>query len=294
MRTDFPEITVHIDRQLGLGEGPCWSPEEQALYFIDIQAPALMRLDPATAAIRSWRMPATIGSFGFCPDGRAIVALRNGVHFFDFKTETLEFLVHPEPDKPTNRLNDGKIGPDGRFWVGSMDDRPDRQPVAALYRIDADGSSHQMFDGLYVSNGLAFSPDGRTLWHSDSRGPWVHTFDLDRKTGALSNQRKVITLTDAEGRPDGGACDTEGYYWSAGVSAGCINRIAPGGTIERKIKVPLAAPTMPCFGGPDLKTLYVTSLTSDRLGPKEAGSLISFRVDVPGAPIAKFGEPLKL
>jgi len=101
-------------------------------------------------------------------------------------------------------------------------------------------------------------------------------------------------MSDEDGRPDGAACDAEGFYWSAGVSAGVLNRIAPDGTIVKRIPVPVAAPTMPCFGGPDLKTLYVTSLTSDRLGPKESGTLISFRVDVPGAPIARFGEPLKV
>jgi len=282
-----------IDFPLGVGEGPLWDAASQSLYFIDILAPALFRLNPATKAIQRWDMPSKIGSFGLCPDGRAVVALVDGVYFFDFATKKFDFLVNPEPGIVGNRLNDGKIGPDGYFWIGSMDDRPEKEPRAGLYRVGPDKSCVRLLDGLIVSNGLAWTPDGRTMFHSDSRHRFIQTFDFDPKTGAATNKRVIRTMSEEDGRPDGAACDAEGFYWSAGVSAGVLNRIAPDGTIVSRIPVPLAAPTMPCFGGPDLKTLYVTSLTSDRLGPKEGGTLISFRVDVPGAPIARFGEPLK-
>jgi sugar lactone lactonase YvrE len=239
-------------------------------------------------------MPSAIGSFGLCPDGRVLVALRDGVYFYHLETGRLDLLCRPEPGKPENRLNDGKVGPDGRFWVGSMDDRPEKVAGAALYRIDPDGTSTQMLTGLITSNGLAWSPDGRTLWHSDSRLRFVQTFAYDLATGAISGQRRVRELDEAEGRPDGAACDVEGYYWAAGVSAGCLNRIAPDGTIERKVKLPVVAPTMPCFGGPDMKTLYVTSLTRDASDPGKTGTLIAFDVDVAGAPVARFGEKLAL
>jgi sugar lactone lactonase YvrE len=255
-------------------------------------APALFRLDPATRALTRWDMPSAIGSFGLCRDGRAIVALRHGIHLFDFASGSFDLLAHPEADRPGNRLNDGKVGPDGRFWVGSMDDTPEKQPVASLYRVDHDGTCTRMLDGLVVSNGLAWSPDGRTLFHSDSRGKFVQAFDYDLASGAISRQRTLRILEEEDGRPDGAACDAEGYYWSAGVSAGCLNRIAPDGRIDRKVVLPVPAPTMPCFGGPDLKTLFVTSLTTDRTGTKTAGTLLSFGVDVPGAPVVRFGEPL--
>lgn len=287
-----PEVKRHIDIPLGTGEGPCWAADENALYFVDIPAPALYRLDPATGDLKRWAMPSSIGSFGLAPGGRAVVALRDGVYMLDLATEELTLLVRPEPDSPGNRLNDGKVAPDGRFWVGSMDDRPEKEAVAALYCIDADGTCRRMEEGLTVSNGLAFSPDGRTMFHSDSRQRFINAYDYDLATGAISNRRHLRSMEEADGRPDGAACDAEGYYWSAGVSAGCLNRIAPDGTIVRKVMLPVAAPTMPCFGGPDMKTLYVTSLTSDRLGPKQPGTLISFRVDVPGAPVARFGEPI--
>jgi sugar lactone lactonase YvrE len=272
-----------------VGESPVWDDRRNLLLFEDINAPALFAYDPASGRLQRWDMPAAVGSFGLCEDGRAIVALRTGVHFFDFATGQLEFFVHPEPDKPTNRLNDGKVGPDGRFWVGSMDDRPERQPVAALYRIDPDGTSTRMIEGLTVSNGLAWSPDGRTLYHSDSSQRHLSAYDYDLATGGLSNRRVLRTFEEAEGRPDGAAMDAEGYYWSAGVSAGCLNRVAPDGTIERRLALPVRAPTMPCFGGPDLKTLYVTSLTREVDGKTFPGTLLRVECDVAGAPVGRFG-----
>ena len=294
-----PQIRRHPVPPLHVGEGAFWHAAEQAFYFVDILAPTLFRLDPATDALQSWPMPAAIGSFGLCQDQpgrarRAIVALRTGVFLFDFATEALTPVAAPEPDRPGNRLNDGKVGPDGRFWVGSMDDRPEKETLGALYRIDHDGTCTRMLDGLIVSNGLAWSPDGQTMYHSDTRLKFLQAFDYDLATGSLSNKRVLRHFDNEQGRPDGAAMDSEGCYWSAGVSAGCINRIAPDGTILQRHELPVAAPTMPCFGGPDLKTLFVTSLRTDRLGAEEPGTVISFPVEVAGLPGALFGpSPIK-
>ena len=290
MDIEHPETKRLIDVPLGVGENPLWDDRTGLLLFIDILAPALFRLDPATGKLERFDMPAAIGSFGLCPDGRAIVALRTGIHFFDFATGKFEFFVHPEPDMPGNRLNDGKIAPDGRFWVGSMDDRPTKEPVASLYRVDPDGRSTKMAEGLVVSNGLAWSADGRTMYHSDSRQRFVTAYDYDLKTGDISNARELRTLSEEDGRPDGAATDADGFYWSAGVSAGVLNRIAPDGTIDRKLKLPVPAPSMPCFGGADLRTLYVTSLTREVDGKPVPGTLLSLDAGVAGAPIPRFGE----
>jgi sugar lactone lactonase YvrE len=292
MRIDTPDVELLIDTPLKVGEGPCWDEATGTLLFVDILAPALFRFDPESRKLHRYAMPHAIGSFGLAAGGRAIVALRNGVHLFDFATGKFDFIVHPEPDMPGNRLNDGKVAPDGRFWVGSMDDRPEKAPVASLYRIDRDGRSTRMLDGLTVSNGLAWRPGGTTMFHSDSRQRFVETFAYDPATGAIADRKTIRMLEEADGRPDGAACDAEGFYWSAGVSAGCLNRIAPDGTIDRKVKLPVAAPTMPCFGGPDGKTLYVTSLETDRTGTKQPGTLLSFRVDVAGAAVGRFGASL--
>ena len=284
--SDYDEI----DCPLQGGEAPYWDEQEQALYFVDMHAPALLRLDPTTGKLNRWTMPDTIGSFGLCLDGRAIVSLRSGLHFFDLATERLELIAHPEAGRPENRLNDGKVGPDGRFWVGSMNESTVRRPEGSLYRVDHDGTCLRILEGLYTSNGLAWSPNGRLLYHSDSRGKFVQVFDYNLESGSIANGRTLCTMTEQEGRPDGAAMDCEGFYWSAGVSAGCLNRLSPDGRIVEKIILPVAAPSMPCFGGADLKTLYVTSLTSDPLGQAEPGRLISFRVDIAGTPGTRFGR----
>jgi sugar lactone lactonase YvrE len=278
-----------------VGEGPTWAPEEKALYWVDIYGPTLNRFDPATSATQQWRMPAPIGSFALTKKGRAIVALKTGVHLFDFATGALKLLAHPEPDLANNRLNDGKVSPDGRFFVGSMNELRPRQPLGALYRLDFDGTLHRLFGDLKVSNGLAWTADGKRMFHSDSTGAVIWTWDYDAKTGAIANRREFARPNDQQGRPDGAATDMEGCYWSAGVTAAVLNRFRPDGTLERSIPVPCAAPTMPCFAGPDLKTIYVTSLR-DGVTPEKlakwplSGSIFAFEVDVPGVPIPKFDD----
>jgi sugar lactone lactonase YvrE len=292
MRIEHPKVEHAIDFPIGLGEGPLWDGRQGALYFVDISAPALLRCDPTTREVARWAMPEPIGSFGLCPDGRAAVALKTGVHLFDFDTEQFELLAELETDQPENRLNDGKVGPDGAFWVGSFHDvaTEKREPRAALYRIEISGKWSKIRDGLTCSNGLAWTRDGRTMFHADSPTGIVNKYAFDPATGAATNPRPFITLSMEDGRPDGAACDVEGYYWSAGVTAGCLNRIAPDGTIERRLMLPVVAPTMPCFGGPDMKTLYVTSLTRNA---ENRGTVLSLRVDVAGVPVGLFGERTK-
>jgi sugar lactone lactonase YvrE len=281
------------DVKAELGEGPVWALDEQALYWVDILAPALHRLDPATGAARSWRLPQAIGSFGLREQGGAVVALRNGLHLFDFDRGELTFLSDPEADLPGNRFNDGKVSPDGRFWAGTMDEAELKRPSGALYRLDPDRSVHKMATDLIVSNGLAWSADGGTLFHSDSKGQVIYVYDYDLASGDIDNRRVLARPSEEVGRPDGGAADMEGFYWSAGISAGVLNRWSPDGHLDRQIAMPCAAPTCPCFGGPDLKTLYVTSLRhglpAETLAAKPlSGGIFAIEVEVPGVPVAKF------
>jgi len=282
-----------LDTRCQIGEGPVWSEAESALYWVDILAPAIHRWVPGTGDRRTWTMPAPVGAFGLRAGGGMIVALKTGVHFLDLETEALTFICNPEPDLPENRLNDGKVSPDGRFWVGSLHDvSPDRQkPLGALYRIDPDGSCHKMVGDLLCSNGLAWSPDGRTLYHSDSRAQYVKAYDHDPETGAIANGRVIARPGEAEGRPDGAGMDMDGCYWSAGVSAGCMNRYRPDGTLVEKITVPTPCPTMCTFGGDDRRTMYITSHRERRDALAEfptAGGIFAIRVDVPGVPDAMF------
>ncbi len=286
-------VTCVLDARAELGECPVWSVPEKVLYWIDIRAPAMHRLDPTTGATRTWPMPSRIGSFGLRESGTgAVVALVDGFHLLDFDTGELEFLVGPEHVSGT-RFNDGKVSPDGRFWAGTMDEESLSRPIAALYRLDPDHTLHRVVDELIVSNGLGWTGDGRTMFHSDSKGPVIWAYDYDQATGTVGGRRVVARPTEEIGRPDGGAVDEQDFYWSAGISAGVLNRWSPDGRLDRAIELPCSNPTAPCFGGPDLRTIFVTSLRHD-LPPEVlaakplSGGIFAIRVDVPGVPISRY------
>ena len=194
-------------------------------------------------------------------------------------------------DEPaTNRLNDGKVGPDGAFWVGSMDENSPRQPIGALYRVTADGRIEKRSEGYAVSNGLAWSPDGRVMYHSDSTSAIVEAWDFDPATGATSNHRQIVKLSNEEGRPDGAAMDTDGNYWSAGPSAGCVNCFSANGALLHKLPFPVPGPTMPCFAE---GYMYVTSLREGKSAAVLAeyptlGGLFRCAAAATGAPVALF------
>jgi sugar lactone lactonase YvrE len=172
-----------------------------------------------------------------------------------------------------------------------MDEELLARPIAALYRLDADHSLHRVVDGLIVSNGLAWTADGAVMFHSDSKGQVIWAYDYD--DGGITGRRVVARPTEEIGRPDGGAADVEGYYWSAGISAGMLNRWSPEGELDRSIPLPCAHPTAPCFGGPDMRTIFVTSLRHDLpaqvLADKPlSGGIFAVRVDTAGVPIARY------
>ena len=281
-----------------LGEGPVYDAARDALLYCDILGRTVHRHTLATGQVEHWSFPSEVGSLGIARSGRIVVALRHVLGLFDPATELFEEIAWIEKERGAEtRLNDGKVGPDGAFWVGTMDDRglPVRQPLGSLYRVTADGTVEKKSEGAMVSNGLAWTPDGLTMFHSDSSGKWLDRWDFDPKTGAIGNRKRVATLDEATGRPDGAAMDAEGYYWSAGVSAARLNRIDRDGKIVASYPVPVAAPTMPCFGGRDLRTLFVTSLLVGR-APELldkyplTGITIMGKAPVAGAPVALFAD----
>jgi sugar lactone lactonase YvrE len=266
-----------------LGEGPCWDERENRLLWCDIPAKRIHAATLDAVITATYDFPQKVGSFGLCESGRLVVGLVDGVYLFDRATGALDKLSTPPQHPAHNRLNDGKVGPDGAFWVGSMDDRPEKEPSGCLYRVTADGVSTLKVEGLFVSNGLAWSPDGTTMYHSDSRGPWIDAYDFDVTSGAIANRRRIATQTNEAGRPDGAACDADGNYWSAGVSAGCLNCFAPDGRLLQSIKVPVPSPTMPCFCGADLRTMVVTSLVPAGSTDPMAGAMLTVDVGAAGA-----------
>jgi sugar lactone lactonase YvrE len=278
-----------VDARNTTGESPTWSARESALYWVDITERRIHRLRLAEGAHDQWTLPAVVGCLGLREAGGLVVALRTGLHLFDPATGALTLLCHPEADLPGNRYNDGRVGPDGSFWVGTMDERADKQAIGRLYRLGADGRCELKADGVKVSNGLAFSPDARWLYHSDSRGAAIFRYAHDPATGAIGPRELFAAVAPEHGRPDGAAVDVEGCYWSCGISAGRLNRYSPDGTLMEYVELPVTHPTMPCFGGPDLRTLYVTSLreglSEDALaGQPLAGGVFALRPGVAGLP----------
>ena len=193
-----------------------------------------------------------------------MVSLARGFHFLDFRSGEVELIVDPEPDKPANRLNDGKVDRQGRFYAGSMDTQ-EAGPNGALYRLDPDLSLHRLDTGIVVSNGPCWSPDGRTFYFADTWSGEIWAYDCDPASGAISN-RRTFTRVDMSGggAADGSTVDAEGYLWNAQVYDGKLVRYAPDGSVDRVIEMPVKKVTSVMFGGPELDVLYVTSMASRR------------------------------
>ncbi|MGV8938262.1 MAG: SMP-30/gluconolactonase/LRE family protein [Allorhizobium sp.] len=282
-----PDVRQLIDTPLRVGESPVWDDRTGDLWFVDILAPAALCLR-ADRRLDRFDMPAAIGCLGLCESGGLVVGLQTGVHLFDPMTKRLQRLCDPDGGRPDSRLNDGKIGPDGHFWVGTRDEAVPQTGNGRLYRVAPDGSFVTVLDGLLTSNGLAWSADGRQMYHSDSSGLYIQSFDFDVATGTIGPAKRLHDCTTEDGRPDGAATDADGLYWSAGIRGGRLNRISPAGDVVEVYRMPVIAPSMPCFGGPDMRTLYVTSLTMEHDGREQPGTLLSFPAPVAGVPVHRF------
>ena len=267
-----------------LGECPTWHPRQQALYWVDIRAPAIRCLDYRSGAVRSWDMPELVGSLALTGDGKILAALRTTIRLFDPATGALS-VVATLPAGKTFRFNDGKCDRQGRFWVGSMDD-VGRGPVGSLYRLDETGCT-AMLGEVAVPNSLCWSPDGRAMYFADGREPIICRFAFDTGRGELSDRREFARLPPGMGIPDGATVDAEGYIWSAQYGGGVVTRYAPNGSVDRVVEMPVSQPTSCGFGGPDLDILFITS-ASQRLSPEQreaeplAGALFAFRPGVKG------------
>lgn len=281
-----------LDIRASLGECPVWSADEHALYWIDINAPALNRFDPASGKNTAWPMPESIGSFALRERGGFVVALRGGVWFAD-RSGKLERKIADAPyDVAHYRFNDGRADPGGRFWVGSMNEKRDAN-TAALYRLDRSGTLVEVVAHIMISNGLAFSPDARTLYHADTPSRAIDAYDYDRASGTIANRRPFARFSGETDRPDGAAVDSDGFYWIAFYRGGKIVRLSSKGERVAEFRVPAMCPTMCAFGGADLKTLYVTTARQQREADELArlpmsGGIFAMRVDTPGMPEPRF------
>lgn len=251
-------VELALNAGISVGECPVWVPEEDALYFTDIAGTTMNRFHPGTGAHKQWEMPEKLCCFALREQGGFVAAMTSGFAFLDLESSTVDYINEIEKDNPNIRLNDGRCDRQGRFWAGTMDETR-TQFDGVLYRLGTDQSCTEMAGDVMVSNGLAFSPDSKTMYWSDSRNSKIFAFDFDAKSGDLSNRRIFYETTQVQGRPDGATVDAEGYYWSACFMGGRVLRIASDGTLDREILMPVKNITMVCFGGKDLDTLYITT-----------------------------------
>ena len=291
------EVRVAVAAAALLGESPVWHPREQVLYYVDIPGHKLQRFDPNTGDLRHWEFDTDVASFAPRIDGTLLLAMRDGLWYFDPSSGARKCIAKPAYDPATERFNDGKADPQGRFWVGTIYEP--RDPPRASFSCFAHGKLTRKIEGVTVGNGLAWSPNGRTMHWSDTKAHTIYAADFDPHTGSLSRQRVFANFPPKQpgqsldtygGRPDGAAMDVEGCYWVAMFEGQRIVRLSPAGKVLREVLLPVRCPTMPCFGGPDLKTLYITTAREGRpqaelIEQPCAGCVFAFEVDVPGLPV---------
>jgi sugar lactone lactonase YvrE len=275
-----------------LGEGPIWSIEDQALYWVDIVAPAIHRFRPSDDAHDRWPVPEHIGSLSLRESGGLVIALKSGFAAFDPSDGGIEMLAEAEAEKLDNRFNDGRCDRQGRFFAGSLTYSEDA-PLGSLWRLDPDHTATPVLNGITISNGLCWSPDGATMYHVDTPTREIKAYDYDRTEGVPSNPRVLVRTDPKGGWPDGSITDSEGCIWNAEWDGARVVRYTPDGDVDRIVELPARRATCPAFGGPDLKTLYVTSAW-DRMTQDEreewplSGNLFAIDVDVPGLPDPKY------
>ncbi|MCP5432472.1 MAG: SMP-30/gluconolactonase/LRE family protein [Alphaproteobacteria bacterium] len=268
-----------------LGEGPVWDPARKALFFVDIKKGHLHRYDPKGETRTSHELAEPVCAMGLAAGGRFIAALKTRVAFIDATGRPVEAVGTPSEEPATNRFNDGKVDRAGRFWFGSMDDA-EKGTTGALYSLSKDRQFARHDDGYAVTNGPDFSPDGRTLYHTDTFAGVIYAFDV-RGDGSLANKRPFIAIPREKGFPDGMCVDAEGYIWQTLFFGGRVLRFDPKGREVGEIRLPVSNVTSCCFGGEDFSDLYITTarwfLDETKTGPQPlAGGLFVCRPGVRG------------
>ena len=274
------------DCACGTGEGPLWSAAEQALWFVDIPGCRLLRYTLADDRREEWRTPSKPGFVALAAGGGLVVGLAHALARFDPANGTVTPFCDVEPDRPTNRINDGIVGPDGRLWFGTMDDAEVAQ-TGALYSWDRVRGLVRHDDGFGVTNGPCFSPDARTFYLTDSFARTVFAFN--HADGRLSNRRVFIELEDGAGFPDGTTVDAEGGLWIGLWEGWASRRYSPDGRLTHEMRLPVGNVTKIAFGGAGLTTAFVTTAVGDLAGPALAaqplaGGLFAFAAPVAGVP----------
>ncbi|KHA71472.1 gluconolactonase [Pseudomonas chlororaphis] len=291
-----------VDARNAVGESPVWVAEENALYWVDIPNGGLQRWSADTGHVHAWKTPEMLACIARHSHGGWVAGMESGFfHLHPHSDGSLDnqLLASVEHGRKDMRLNDGRCDRQGRFWAGSMVlNMGLSAPEGRLYRYGAGASGviEAQLDGFIVPNGLGFSPDGKTMYLSDSHPDvqLIWAFDYDTDTGTPSNRRVFVDMNHFPGRPDGAAVDAEGFYWICANDAGLIHRFAPDGRLDFSLEVPVKKPTMCAFGGSRMDTLFVTSIRpgDDHDSQSLAGGVFALNLNVKGLPEPQFNDSL--
>ena len=291
------EITCVVDAHNLVGESPLWHPEHNSIYWTDINGFRIHRYALRDGEVTSWQFsePVCALSLTTRPD-QILVALASRLIVWSPTSDSRIDFAHPEPDWPLNRLNDGATDPNGVYWVGSMRNNvaPDGSELEAsgntgsLYRITPAGEVTVWDKGFGITNTVVWSPDRKTFYCGDSLANCIYAYDYNAADSSIGNRREFIAGVKP-GLPDGSAIDSEGYLWNCRFYGGCILRFSPQGKLDFTLEMPVSNLTHCAFGGPDLRTLYITSASvAAPEGEPHAGGLFACEVDVPGLALSRF------
>ena len=279
------QVEVALKVKASLGECPRWDEKEQLLYWLDINAGQLHRLDPVTGNDDFLQFDEEIGCFALREKGGFVLAMRTGLYTVEGCNTERTFISDPEVGMDKNRFNDGRCDDKGRLFTGSVYP-PKDYGGASIYSLGPNGEVKCWIKDLLTANGIGFSPDNKTFYYADTPSHAINRCDFNLETGEVSNCSVFHQFPLGNGRPDGAAVDSEGYYWSALYEGGRVVRISPAGEIVQEILVPAKCPTMVAFGGEDLKTLYITSVgarPNEELAQyPHSGAIFAVRVAVAG------------
>lgn len=279
-----------LDSQCALGEGPIWHMGRQQLFFFDINEQTLFAVTAAGEIADSWLFNETVAAAAILDEHTLVLATDTGLKEFDLTTGGMNRINEIEADNPDTRTNDSRVHPSGAFWIGTMK-RAEDEPGGAVYHYRA-GVLTTIKSGVKIPNATCFSPDGRIAYWSDTPTKKVMQVATDPATGLPVGEWTLFAdVSEGRGYPDGAVVDSQGYLWNAKWGGSCVVRHAPDGSIDRIVEVPVSQVTCPAFGGPDLKTLFITTanknLSAEQLAAeKVAGGLFAIDVDVAGLPEA--------
>lgn len=268
------QVEIALAAGAEVGEGPLWDQRDQVLVWVDIPRRAVHRFDPVSGVDTVSDVGQMVGAVALTSGGGLVLALQEG--FALFHSGQVEMITPIEADNPRMRMNDGYVDPQGRFWAGTMAiDESVRE--GSLYRLDPGGEVTRVLRGLGISNGIDWSPDGRTMYFADTTPRTVDAFDFDGATGRVSNRRNLLTFPAGGGAPDGLVVDVEGCLWVAMWGASAVHRYTPDGQLALTVELPVAQVTKPAFGGPERTDLYITTARRGRHDEPHAGDIFVVR-----------------